>query len=97
MSDVLNTEYGSIVVSEHGVTVYGIAPQLYRWAHRPDAVWPCSALAADEVDEVVASFDSRGDLVGLEGETYALGADELSAWTSDVLRLAGLASHPAIR
>lgn len=94
--DEIETTYGTVTRNEHGITVRGSAYELLDWARRPGAVWPCSTLAT--LDECSATFDSRGDLVDLEGDDGTdLPADELSAWTSDVLRAAGLHDHPAIR
>ena len=93
---VRETTYGTVTTNEHGTTVRGSAYELADWARRPGAVWPCSILA--RLDELTASFDARGDLVDLIGDDgHDIPADELNAWTSDVLRDAGLHEHPAIR
>lgn len=89
------TTYGTVTTNEHGTTVRGSAYELLDWARRPGASWPCSTLAL--LDEITARFDARGDLVDLEGDTCEVPSDELNAWTSDVLRDAGLHDHPAIR
>lgn len=98
------TTFGIVRTYDYGsVTVTGDASQLWAWSHRSGAAWPCSYL--DDCDEVSADFDSRGDLVDLiaspavdDGDgDLDIPADELSAWTTDVLIAAGMGDHPAVR
>lgn len=98
------TAYGTVSAGTDGAEVYGEFAQLYAWATRPGAAWPCSDLRA--LDSISVTFDSRGDLVDITGaydgrpassDQLDISCDELSAWTSDVLRAAGLADHPAVR
>jgi hypothetical protein len=92
----INTPYGTATIGEDWCSIKAEHHQLYDWANRPGAHWPCSELAHD-VDSIEAGFDSGGliDLRILPGEPEDLMGDELSAWTSDVLEIAGLpADHP---
>ena len=89
-----STEYGTVVLSDDGkVRIMADNVQLDDWASRPGETWPCSQLA--RLDEILAVFAPNGDLVDMEGD-YQGSADEFNAWSSDVLRLAGL-NHPAIK
>jgi hypothetical protein len=92
---IAETPYGSASSGDDGSQVNGTRSQLYAWAHRAGAAWPCSQLA--KFDEVTATFDARGDLVDLvtvdidqPGREDDIPADELNAWTSDVLTTARL-------
>lgn len=97
------TEYGTVSygADSDSVQVSATFPQLYQWAHRPNALWPCSDLVM--LDSIRADFADNGDLVDLEtvadgkAGQWELTSDELSAWSSDVLRDAGLADNPAVR
>jgi hypothetical protein len=77
------SEYGTVTVTEKGATVEATGAQLYAWAHRSGMAWPCSELAT--LDGIRAEFDSNG-LLDLEPSPENLMADELNAWSSDVLR-----------
>lgn len=99
---MIETAYGTVSTDENGTEVSAEFAQLYSWATRPGLVWPCSQLA--KLDSISAKFDARGDLVDLtvafDGlpagpSPEDLGADELTAWSWDVLR-AALPDHPAI-
>lgn len=92
------TTYGTVTRDDAGTEVFGTEDELRAWATRPGAIWPCSALAGCRYGLAV-DFDPRGDLIDIRGddETSDLMADELNAWTSDVLREAGYLCHPAIR
>lgn len=106
---MIKTAYGTVSTDETGTEVSGEFGQLHDWASRPGARWPSSDLAV--LDAISANFDARGDLVDLrvtyDGKPVCIvdrllgivevGADELDAWVSDVLRAAGLNDHPAIR
>jgi hypothetical protein len=95
--NTIETPYGTATIGDYSCSVEANAYQLHKWANRPGAHWPCSELDSDDVDSVVAGFDTGG-LVDLEifpSEPIDLTGDELSAWTSDVLETAGLpADHP---
>jgi hypothetical protein len=94
MSSTISTPYGRTTVGPDSVLVTGNGSELRAWAARPGAAWPCSELA--EASEITAVIDADG-LVDLTGDDCIdLGADEFNAWSSDVLRAAGLPeSHPA--
>lgn len=85
--------FGTVDVREHGVSIDATGAQLYAWAHRSGAAWPCSVLA--DLDEIHAHFDAHGlvdiDHPGVED----LPADEFNAWSSDVLLDALPQDHPA--
>jgi hypothetical protein len=87
------TDYGNVHVHPHGVTVWATGSQLHAWANRPGAHWPCSELA--EASEISATFDAHGlvDLIG--DDCIDLSADELTAWSSDVLGAILPTDHPA--
>ena len=86
------TEYGTATIGADSVQVAANGSQLRAWANRPGAHWPCSELA--EASEITAAFDTNGlyDLTG--DDAIDLSGDELSAWTSDVLREVLPAEHP---
>ncbi len=94
------TPYGSVSITPNGVRIDANQSQLYDWAHRPGASWPCSTL--DDLESISAAFDANG-LVDLEQDPpydYETGAgeimgDELNAWSSDVLRDVLPKDHPA--
>lgn len=88
------TPYGDAWVAADHVAIAAHGGQLYQWAHRPGAVWPCSVL--DDLDGIRAEFDSNGllDLV-TPSDSEDLSADELNAWSSDVLRDVLPTDHPA--
>ena len=98
------TRYGSVRASEDGsVSVLASRDQLASWATRPRRSWPCSTLRRLP-HGLSVGFDSGGNLVEMTdvvGRHYScptdVPADELSAWTSDVLTAAGMESHPAVR
>jgi hypothetical protein len=93
MGAIVETAYGVAVIDDRIVSVYAQPAVLEAWARRPGLTWPCSELARSR-ETVCAVFD-RGGLLDLEGVADVSG-DELSAWSSDVLRLAGLrVEHPA--
>ena len=103
---MIETAYGVVSTDETGTEVYGEFAHLYSWATRPNQAWPGAELA--NLDSISAKFDSRGDLVDLkvayDGRPVGIviiGLDidsaELNAWSSDVLRAAGMTDHPAIR
>jgi hypothetical protein len=91
----IQTPYGTATIGEDSCHVDATHEQLYDWAHRPGSYWPCSELASS--DGFGASFDSNGvyeyrlETIRLEEN---LSGDELSAWTSDVLKIALPADHP---
>jgi len=92
------TDYGVVTITEYGVCVTATQDLLYAWSHRPGAAWPCSTL--DDCDEVAAWFDSNGlcdllTVVGGKQDEVDIAGDELSAWTSDVLRDVLPREHPA--
>lgn len=103
MGTTVNTEYGQVATTDNGwahVTAHGA--ELQAWATRPGASWPCSTLA--KLSQADATFTRNGDLVdfeayGSDGQPIDadVAADEFSAWTTDTLTLAGLATHPACR
>ena len=98
---MIETPFGVVSSEGNETSVYATGLHLYDWATRPGAVWPCSALR--HYDEIEVSFVD-GDLVeirvsvgGRDDAADDLLSDELNAWSSDVLRAAGLADHLAIR
>jgi hypothetical protein len=84
------THIGTVDARANGFTVMGDQSDLSLWANRPDNRWPCSELAAIAPDtHVKAVFNSSGDLI--DGEIPEdVTSNELSAWTIDLLRAAGL-------
>jgi hypothetical protein len=92
------TPYGDVTITPHGVVIEAHAGQLGAWARKPSASWPCSYL--DDLNDIRAHFDAHG-LVDLDSSSdeptgeRELPADELSAWSSDVLRDVLPADHPA--
>lgn len=85
-------EYGSVNLAGAGVTINATHEQLVNWAYRPDAKWPCSELA--RIGGITAAFDPDG-LADLSDGTDNLSGNELSAWSSDVLRDVLTPWHPA--
>ena len=77
------------------VSVEGNGAQLYDWAHRPGAAWPCSSLAhcarvileldADNGDIVDLTVYLPGDRYAQDSDDIGIPADELRAWSDDVL------------
>lgn len=93
MSQTVSSDYGDVTVSPYGATIQAAEHQLYAWANRTGAHWPCSRLAGCEY--VRAHFDEHG-LVDLSIEPEVdIPADELTAWSSDVLGAVLPESHPA--
>jgi hypothetical protein len=96
MPEVTQTTFGTVTRDAGRTTVYADGETLRLWARRGDCSWPCSQLA--RLDEVTVIFDSRGDLVDIQGdERVDLACDELDAWSSECLVRAGYPNHPAIR
>ena len=91
-------EFGHVTITDAHVSIRATRSRLYDWAHRPGAAWPCSELARCE--DIRVQFDTGG-LVELVthpadiGEASDLTGDELSAWSSDVLRDVLPREHPA--
>lgn len=95
--------FGTVTITEHGVSIAADQFNLYEWSHRPGAAWPCSTL--DELASIVVAFDSGGllDLTTSTDDPTAsedsAGIDidgaELSAWACDVLRAVLPVDHPA--
>lgn len=91
-----STTFGTVARTDSSTVVSATGDQLRDWARRGDCSWPCSTLAT--LDGVAVTFDSRGDLVAIEGDERAdLACDELDAWSAEVLVRAGFPNHPAIR
>lgn len=88
------TDFGDVWVMPDHVAIAADNRQVYNWAHRPGACWPCSTL--DDIDAIRVEFDSHGllDLITPSG-SGDIPADELNAWTSDVLREILPRDHPA--
>lgn len=93
MTHTVQTPYGTAVVGEDWCSVTAHSGQLWNWAYRPGAHWPCSELVNLEADSICAGFDTGG-LVDLTDDTEDLSGDELDAWTSDVLAIALTPDHP---
>lgn len=96
--EVTPTTFGTVTRNASRTTVSADGATLRDWARRGDCSWPCSVLARQASVEAV--FDARGDLVELNADDGCLSdlpADELNAWTSEVLVRAGYPNHPAIR
>jgi hypothetical protein len=97
------TEHAYGVVTHHAdmecVTIEATGNQLWQWSHRSGATWPCSAL--DDLDFIRVVFDADGLLEieatcgGKDDDAEGLTADELNAWSGDVLRDVLASSHPA--
>ncbi len=102
------TDYGTATIGPDSCAVRADGYELYSWAHRSGAAWPCSTL--EDLDSISAGFDTNG-LVDLEQSPEGLPSDwapddpwpngaveidgsELSAWTSDVLRETLPGGHP---
>lgn len=96
----VETAYGTVTIHAASVAVSAASGQVYAWAHRPGAAWPCSTLA--HFDSLCSWFDSNGlvDLQAYDAEadnydTTNVDGSELSAYCADVLAAANLpASHP---
>jgi hypothetical protein len=98
------TPYGTITTDDYGCDcrIEATGDQLYDWAHRPGAHWPCATLT--HYARVIAELADNGDLVHLAAylprEKYAedeadIMGDELTAWINDVLTLdPGALTHP---
>jgi len=85
---VTRTTFGTVHRGDNRTVVSADGETLYDWAHRGDCRWPCSTLA--RLDRITVGFDSSGDLVDIEHPGAAdIPADELNAWTSEVLVRAG--------
>lgn len=92
MNAAIHHDYGNVRIGVESVSVTANGSQLRAWVSRPGHTWPCSELA--EASEIAVVFDSNG-LLELEGDDCLdLSADELNAWTSDVLREVLPAGHP---
>ena len=91
------TSIGRVTLWEGGARVQGSRAEMSRWADGEGGhgLWPCSALR--QLRFIDAHFDARGDLVGLYGDNDDVSGDELTAWSSDVLRAAGFGDHLAVR
>jgi hypothetical protein len=84
----VQTPYGLVSRDEFGtVKIVATQAELYDWAHRLDASWPCSALA-DTEDTLTVVFDRWGDLLDITGDSEDLTSDELAAWSDDVREIA---------
>lgn len=91
-------DFGTVTILRNCVAVDAFSRQLYEWAHRPGAAWPCSALADDECDGFGANFDSNGMYERRGENDYMrdnLGNDEFSAWSSDAISEVLPTDHPA--
>lgn len=87
------TPYGTVTETPNCIYVTGESWQLYRWAK--DTGYVCSEL--EYAGAVSAGFDNCGlfELTTTSGNDD-LPADELSAWTSDVILAADVPTdHPA--
>lgn len=91
-----STQYGTLTTDDLGCDcrIEATHDQLWDWAHRPGAHWPCSTLT--HYHRVIVELADNGDLVDLAaylpGEKYAedeadISGDELTAWIDDVLTL----------
>jgi hypothetical protein len=96
------TPYGTVTIHPDSVAVSATGSQLQSWARRPGAIWPCAVLP--RFTNLCAWFDRDG-LIELQGydcdnepdvyDTDDVPGDELTAWSSDVLRGVLPADHPA--
>ncbi len=83
-----HTVIGLVKVHDDGShTITANADELYEWANRSGARWPCSSLS--DLDLLVATFEHNGDLVDLqiappEMARYDVPIDEFNAWSDDV-------------
>lgn len=68
-----------------GVELHATTGDTWTWAHRGGRSWPCSALAGNDLEIVLAS---NGDLVDFHPKLDDLTSDELTAFTDDMLELA---------
>jgi len=87
------TEFGAATVTFGAVEIRAGHHELHAWANRPGSRWPCSQLAT--LERIAVAFDRNG-LVTLETkpELPDLAADELNAWSSEVLRVVIPTDHP---
>lgn len=93
VAPAVTTEFGVATVRPDQVAIRAGHDELHAWAKRPGSRWPCSQLVT--LDRIAVVFDRNG-LVALETkpEHEDLAADELNAWSSDVLRVVIPADHP---
>jgi hypothetical protein len=93
VAPAVTTEFGAAAVRSDAVVIRAGHRELHAWANRPGSRWPRSQLATLECIRV--AFDRNG-LVAIktEPELDDLPADELNAWSSDVLRAVIPADHP---
>lgn len=99
----VETRFGTVDIGPDWIGITAHGGQLWQWANRTGSMWPCSELA--DLDGITVGFDTNG-LVECEEDpapsidddgisSSSLMGDELSAWSSDVLRTAGLdPNHP---
>jgi len=88
------TSYGHCFIMSDHVAITATGPELHDWAHRPGTWWPCSTLA--RLEQIRVEFDENG-LLDLTTSPHDedIPSDEFNAWSSDVLKLAGLSEqHP---
>lgn len=94
------TPYGTVTsvgLDTGHVSVRGSHAELWAWAHRSGAGWPCSTLTDYACVEAV--LDGRGDLIDLlvwsdfdgvlverDSSEVDIMGDELTAWIDDCLR-----------
>jgi hypothetical protein len=93
VAPAVTTEYGVAAVGSVAVEIRAGHHELHAWATRHGSRWPCSQLA--RLERIAVAFDRHG-LVSMETapEVNDLAANELNAWSSDVLRVVIPTDHP---
>jgi hypothetical protein len=93
VAPAVTTEFGAATVSPEKVEIRAGHDELHAWANRPGCRWPCSELAT--LERIAVAFDRSGLLaLDTKPELHDLAADELNAWSSDVLRALIPTDHP---
>jgi len=82
--DIQTTPYGQISRTDNGWTfIVANAQETYDWAHRPNKLWPNSALSSYPVE---IAINENGDLIDLQTEAHEfLMVGELSAFITDII------------
>ena len=82
----IQTPYGAVLhVGNKGYLIDANDAQLYAWANKPGAWWPCSELV--ELNTISVALEGNGDLVELvtDPDGIDIPGDELNAWIEDTI------------